>query len=96
MFLFKLIFVFSLIQYKPLAFKDYQYPEWGINFGWLLALSSMLSIPVYAVYKFLSTSGTFKEVRIPKFRQNSKAFGFCLPCRDGNSLFATSSMLMSW
>ncbi|XP_064487150.1 sodium- and chloride-dependent GABA transporter 1-like isoform X1 [Ornithodoros turicata] len=54
------VFVFSLVQYKPLKYIDYVYPVWGQFIGWVLALSSMLCIPGYAVYKFLVTPGDFR------------------------------------
>ncbi|XP_076341123.1 sodium- and chloride-dependent taurine transporter-like [Tachypleus tridentatus] len=56
------IFLFSIITYKPLTYNVfYQYPDWAIAVGWLMALASMVSIPLFATHKFFSTSGTFKQ-----------------------------------
>ncbi|XP_022238127.1 sodium- and chloride-dependent GABA transporter 1-like [Limulus polyphemus] len=55
------VFLFSLVQYKPLDYIGYVYPWWGQLIGWMLALSSMLCIPGYASFKFIVTPGTFKE-----------------------------------
>ena len=56
------VFFYSLYDYKPLAYLDYQYPWWGEIIGWALALSSMLCIPGYAIYIYIKTPGTFREV----------------------------------
>lgn len=68
-----LLFDFSLIQFVVIAstvkssglkYDDYTFPQWANVLGWGVAMSSMLFVPCYAIYKFLSVSGTFKEVRI--------------------------------
>lgn len=56
-------FAFSLIKYTPLKYNnEYVYPWWGYAIGWLLALSSMVCIPLWMVYKISTTKGTFREV----------------------------------
>lgn len=56
------IFVFSLIKYKAIKYNDvYEYPTWAIAFGWCLAFSSMIAVPIHVVYAFYTTPGTFKE-----------------------------------
>ncbi|XP_015278380.1 PREDICTED: sodium- and chloride-dependent betaine transporter-like [Gekko japonicus] len=55
-------FLFSLIRYKPLKYNNvYEYPTWGIVVGWLMALSSMICIPLYVVYILLKTKGSLKQ-----------------------------------
>ncbi|XP_037616566.1 sodium- and chloride-dependent GABA transporter 2-like [Sebastes umbrosus] len=55
-------FAFSLIKYTPLKYNnEYVYPWWGYAIGWLLALSSMVCIPLWMVYKISTTQGTFRE-----------------------------------
>ncbi|KAH0617058.1 hypothetical protein JD844_028672 [Phrynosoma platyrhinos] len=55
-------FLFSLIRYKPLRYNNiYKYPSWGIAVGWLMALSSMICIPLYIIFIFLKTRGSFKQ-----------------------------------
>lgn len=51
-----------MVKYKPLKYIEYVYPWWGEFIGWLLGLSSMLCIPSYALYKYYTTTGTFREV----------------------------------
>ncbi|XP_061124985.1 sodium- and chloride-dependent GABA transporter 2 isoform X2 [Syngnathus typhle] len=55
-------FAFSLIKYTPLKYNnEYVYPWWGYVIGWLLALSSMVCIPLWMAYKITTTQGTFRE-----------------------------------
>ncbi|XP_072529352.1 sodium- and chloride-dependent GABA transporter 2-like [Salminus brasiliensis] len=55
-------FAFSLIKYTPLKYNSvYVYPWWGYAVGWLLALSSMLCVPVWMIFKLYNTEGTLKE-----------------------------------
>uniref|UniRef100_A0A8C3EV23 Uncharacterized protein n=1 Tax=Corvus moneduloides TaxID=1196302 RepID=A0A8C3EV23_CORMO len=59
-------FLFSLIKYTPLTYnKKYVYPWWGDTLGWLLALSSMVCIPLWVVYKLSTIKGSLRE----RFRQ---------------------------
>lgn len=58
-------FAFALIKYSPLKYNnEYVYPWWGHGIGWLLALSSMLCIPVWIALKLYSTPGTLREVSL--------------------------------
>ncbi|XP_014792886.1 PREDICTED: sodium- and chloride-dependent GABA transporter 2 isoform X2 [Calidris pugnax] len=55
-------FLFSLIKYTPLTYnKKYVYPWWGDTLGWLLALSSMVCIPLWIVYKLFTIKGSLRE-----------------------------------
>lgn len=40
----------------------YTYPAWGYGIGWLMALSSMLCIPLWIFIKLWKTEGTLPEV----------------------------------
>ncbi|XP_035668938.1 sodium- and chloride-dependent GABA transporter 2-like isoform X2 [Branchiostoma floridae] len=56
------IFIFSLVKYqRPTYNKTYTYPPWGEAIGWLMALASMVMIPIGFVYNILTTKGTFSE-----------------------------------
>uniref|UniRef100_A0A3B4DJ42 Transporter n=1 Tax=Pygocentrus nattereri TaxID=42514 RepID=A0A3B4DJ42_PYGNA len=49
-------FAFSLVKYTPLRYNSvYVYPWWGYAVGWLLALSSMLCIPSWMIFKIATT-----------------------------------------
>ncbi|PZC75068.1 sodium- and chloride-dependent GABA transporter 1 [Helicoverpa armigera] len=65
------VFIFNLVQWKPIKYMNYEYPWWSHAFGWFTALSSMLCIPGYMVYLWRVTPGTWQEkfhkiVRIPE------------------------------
>uniref|UniRef100_A0A8C8SAE1 Solute carrier family 6 member 12 n=1 Tax=Pelusios castaneus TaxID=367368 RepID=A0A8C8SAE1_9SAUR len=55
-------FLFSLIKYSPLKYNNsYMYPPWGYALGWLMALSSMICIPIYTIFILLKTQGSLKQ-----------------------------------
>uniref|UniRef100_A0A4W5QUV0 Transporter n=1 Tax=Hucho hucho TaxID=62062 RepID=A0A4W5QUV0_9TELE len=65
-------FAFSLIKYTPLKYNnEYVYPWWGYGLGWLLALSSMLCVPLWVVIKMCSVEGTLKEVSLSETIQTT-------------------------
>uniref|UniRef100_A0A8C4DK25 Transporter n=1 Tax=Dicentrarchus labrax TaxID=13489 RepID=A0A8C4DK25_DICLA len=51
----------STLTSSVLKYDEYVFPHWSNVVGWGVAMSSMLFVPCYAIYKFLSVSGTFKE-----------------------------------
>ena len=49
--------------YEDLTYnRTYKYPPWALRFGWILSVSSFICIPIYAIYKFLTTGGSLQEV----------------------------------
>ncbi|KAG6457828.1 hypothetical protein O3G_MSEX010500 [Manduca sexta] len=55
------VVVFGLLYQQPLQYQHYTYPPWAVVLGWGLACSSILMIPIVAIYKIVSTPGTFKQ-----------------------------------
>jgi len=56
------VFLFSLLQWSEITYLGYKYPWIAHMFGWFTALSSMLCIPVYAIYLWRKTPGDFQTV----------------------------------
>ncbi|CAB1326217.1 unnamed protein product [Coregonus sp. 'balchen'] len=52
------ILIFTVIQYKPITYNDYVYPGWSLAIGFLMAMSSVICIPIYALYKIGKSEGT--------------------------------------
>ncbi|XP_051952917.1 sodium- and chloride-dependent GABA transporter 2-like [Xyrauchen texanus] len=52
----------SLVEYKPLTFnRSYVYPGWAYVLGWLLALSSILLVPGWALGQLIAGKGSLKQ-----------------------------------
>lgn len=62
------MFVFNLVQWTPIKYLDYEYPWWSHVLGWFTALSSMLCIPGYMVYAWMTTPGDNRTVSTDKSR----------------------------
>jgi solute carrier family 6 dopamine transporter-like protein 3 len=56
------IIVYGLLGYEPLSYEDYVYPGWANVLGWLIASSSVVMIPLVAIFKILTTPGSFLKV----------------------------------
>ncbi|XP_056273176.1 sodium- and chloride-dependent GABA transporter 2 isoform X2 [Pseudoliparis swirei] len=88
-------FVFALIKYTPLKYNnDYVYPWWGNGIGWILALSSMMCIPVWIAVKLYYTPGTMRErlvflttpsTELPKTKKEQEKL-LAVFAADGDSL----------
>ncbi|KAA0716896.1 Sodium- and chloride-dependent GABA transporter ine [Triplophysa tibetana] len=55
------ILVFSVIQFKPARYESYEYPAWAQGVGWLIALASMIWIPLGALHTLWVLPGSFTE-----------------------------------
>ncbi|UYV60163.1 SLC6A7 [Cordylochernes scorpioides] len=51
------ILIFLWITYTPASYGDYVFPEWANALGWLMALASVILIPIFAAYE------VFKNIR---------------------------------
>ena len=55
--------VFQLVTWENLVYQEYHYPWWAHAVGYFMAGSSMLCIPGYAIWLWVTTPGTWREVR---------------------------------
>lgn len=56
------VFVFYCYSYKPVMYgDDYHYPAWAEGMGLLLSFSSMIWVPLYAVYYLATQPGTLLQ-----------------------------------
>uniref|UniRef100_T1KSR7 Transporter n=1 Tax=Tetranychus urticae TaxID=32264 RepID=T1KSR7_TETUR len=55
------IIIYGLISYEPLTYGDYRYPVWANILGFCIAASSVLCIPIVAIYQIYITPGTFVQ-----------------------------------
>ncbi|KAE8597623.1 hypothetical protein XENTR_v10016537 [Xenopus tropicalis] len=55
------VVVVSIVTYRSPKYGNYTFPEWANVIGWLVAISSMAMVPLYAIYKFSSLHGSFRE-----------------------------------
>lgn len=58
------VVIASTLTSSGLKYDDYIFPNWANIVGWSVAMSSMVFVPLYAIYKFFSVPGTFREVSI--------------------------------
>ncbi|CAB1349213.1 unnamed protein product [Coregonus sp. 'balchen'] len=56
------LFICSLVEYQSLTFNRwYVYPRWVYVLGWLLALSSILLVPRWALMQICTGTGSLRE-----------------------------------
>ncbi|XP_060253442.1 sodium- and chloride-dependent glycine transporter 1 isoform X1 [Ovis aries] len=67
-----LILIFLLIQYETITYNEYQYPSWAEAIGFLMALSSVICIPFYALFYFRITDG---DTFLQRLKNSTKPSG---------------------
>uniref|UniRef100_A0A668AW83 Transporter n=1 Tax=Myripristis murdjan TaxID=586833 RepID=A0A668AW83_9TELE len=56
-------FICSFMDYQPLTSSGgYVYPDWAYALGWAMALSSIVTVPIYGVCKVCLTEGSLRQV----------------------------------
>ncbi|XP_020341111.1 sodium- and chloride-dependent GABA transporter ine [Oncorhynchus kisutch] len=56
-----IILVFTIIQFKPARYEDYVYPPWAQGIGWVIAMASIIWIPLGALHTLWVLPGSFTE-----------------------------------
>jgi len=80
------IFVFYFVKYTPIKLADYEYPPWGEALGFMISLSSMIWVPGYMIYYFITTPGTWKEVLIKGTTATIIPRQEAVKCREMNDI----------
>lgn len=60
--LLQVILIFSIIQFKPARYENYVFPPWGQGVGWVIAMASIIWIPLCAVHTLWVLPGSFLQV----------------------------------
>ncbi|KAK3607271.1 hypothetical protein CHS0354_002248 [Potamilus streckersoni] len=78
------IMIFGLVLYHPLDYDDYQYPLAANIIGWMIACSSILCIPLFAVVQIYRAEGTLLErIRyLLKPARDTKVDEIIVTCND--------------
>ncbi|XP_036748936.2 sodium- and chloride-dependent glycine transporter 1 isoform X4 [Manis pentadactyla] len=69
------ILIFTVIQYRPITYNHYQYPGWAVAVGFLMALSSVICIPLYALFQLCRTDGDTLIQRLKNATKPSRDWG---------------------
>ncbi|XP_070554270.1 sodium- and chloride-dependent glycine transporter 1-like [Ptychodera flava] len=89
------IIIFGLVDYTPVYYGSYTYPEWGEIIGWLTAAASIAMIPLFMIvqYCFVAKGDNFLEKM--KFLLSPTAkWGPALP-KHRTGIYALKSMSYS-
>jgi hypothetical protein len=56
---------------KPIKYGEYTFPAYSEAVGWTLSLSSVVAIPIFAIFKLSKSRLPFREVQSSPFSSNS-------------------------
>nr|XP_057932820.1 sodium- and chloride-dependent GABA transporter ine [Doryrhamphus excisus] len=60
-FLITVILIFSIIQFKPARYEGYVFPPWAQGVGWVVAMGSIIWIPLASVHTLWVLPGSFVQ-----------------------------------
>ncbi|ELU16913.1 hypothetical protein CAPTEDRAFT_153408 [Capitella teleta] len=72
------VFIFTAVLHSPVTYGDYEYPSWAIGLGWVFAICSIVPLPGIAIYKMVTTDGTFLQ-RLKKLVHAAPEWGPAVP-----------------
>ncbi|KPI99347.1 Sodium-dependent serotonin transporter [Papilio xuthus] len=68
------LFVFSVLSHEEMLGGEYTYPGWSIAVGWVMTGTTVSCVPLYIIYKFIITPGSFcQRIRTIKRPEESSA-----------------------
>jgi len=53
-----LILIFTIIKYSGNVYGDYEFPMWANTIGWMITFSSVICVPIVAIYKIFYEQGS--------------------------------------
>lgn len=68
------LFISNVVMHTPASYGKYNYPTWAILLGLVFSLSSILPIPVIAIFKIFKVKGTLLE-RIKEVSKPTRDWG---------------------
>ena len=69
-----MILVFSWINYEGSTYDDYIFPDWANVLGWCITFSSVVCVPIVAIWKICHEEGSL-VARVQKLMQPSEEWG---------------------
>ncbi|EDO39708.1 predicted protein, partial [Nematostella vectensis] len=57
------IFIWNCVDWSGISYGDYVFPAWAEFCGWLLCFSSIVCVPICAIYRCVKGKGTLAEVK---------------------------------
>lgn len=61
-FLLQIILVFVIIQFQPARYEGVTFPSWAQGIGWVVAVASIIWIPLCAIHTLWVLPGSFLQV----------------------------------
>jgi len=55
------ILLFTMVNHTPVTYGKYEYPDWADSLGWLMAMASVVNIPIFAIIALVQAKGSFME-----------------------------------
>lgn len=82
-----MVILFTIFKHEPLTYNDYVYPWWGEAIGVAMTLSSVIWIPIYAIYRYIDQKFRTNEPNVEgtsdkKIYGEKKHFGTQLNSRN--------------
>ncbi|KAF5406404.1 Sodium- and chloride-dependent taurine transporter [Paragonimus heterotremus] len=100
-----ILFVFSVIVYEELSYRragqlvPYQFPDWSVKLGWMMAGSSVLLVPITMFIQILTTPGSlvqrFRYLLQPRMSDNLKQKLALYKAEDNSSKMVQNSFTES-
>lgn len=72
-----LVLIYTLMRFKPITYKDVQYPYVAHVFGWILLALGLIQIPAWAIFELMKQRGTNLRLskKIAKMLQPRSSWG---------------------